>query len=94
MQEAKMVTNHLHYFGAGFLLCHQSSVNGISNSKFYDRVIVFREQLPGRPLVEAVEALRKLVGIDLAGAPTPKFILELRQLGRELAFISDAAELA
>jgi hypothetical protein len=23
-----MVTNHLHYFRAGFLLCHQSSVNG------------------------------------------------------------------
>ena len=78
LQEPKVITNHLHDISAGFLFCNHSPVNGIGNRELQVRGIILQEELPSRPLMEAVDALLKLVGIDFAGAPPPEFSLELR----------------
>jgi len=89
-----MDTEHLDGIGTAFLLCNQSAVNGISNREVEVRVLILREELLSRSLVKPVNAIRELVSIDLAGAPSPELSLKLRELSGELTFIGHAAELA
>jgi hypothetical protein len=94
VQEAKVDTEHLHAIGTGFFLCDQSAVNGISDREVEVRVFILREELLSRSLMKTVDAIRELVSIDLAGAPSPELTLEVRELSGELTFVGHAAELA
>jgi hypothetical protein len=44
--------------------------------------------------MKTVDAIRELVSIDLAGAPSPELTLEIRELSGELTLVGHAAELA
>jgi hypothetical protein len=94
MQEAKVSTEHLYDVGTGFLLCDQSTMNGISDREVDVRALILREELLSRPLMKAVDVIPEVVSIDLAGAPSPEVSLEVRELSRELTFVGHAAKLA
>jgi hypothetical protein len=44
--------------------------------------------------MKAVDVVRKLMGIDFTGAPSPELGLEFRELSGEVPFVSDRTQLA
>jgi len=93
-QERKVHSEHLDGVGAGFLLRDHPAMNGMGNRKVEVRVVIFREEFSSRSLMKLVDMVRELVGIDLAGTPSPELGLEFRELSGEVPFVGDRAQLA
>jgi hypothetical protein len=87
-----VATDNFNNVGAGFLLRDQAAVDSVRDREFEIRVVILREERSGRALMKAMDAFRKVVGIDLACAPSAKILFDFRQLRGKIALVSHGAE--
>jgi hypothetical protein len=78
VQERKVNTEHVNRIGTSLLLGDQTAVNGIRHREVKVRAFINLKSASAPALGgSAVDAIRKLVSIDFAGAPSPELSLEL-----------------